>query len=313
MITFKSPINISGVGIHSGKTVNVVVKPADKPGIFFRRVDMVGTDLIPATFDNVGETKMRNTTIGKMSGAHVQTIEHLMAALFMVGVDSAIIEIDGAETPILDGSAAEFITAFENAGVTKGNMKRIIVKQPVVAYANEVLKQLPWFVCAKIWVMNLISGRKADGFVKLSPNDEKSLDVKATLVYPEKIIGKQSCSYSYDGTKKSVSDFKENVARARTFGKYSEWEYLKKHGMGHGASEENVIALNDAGDGTLNPTIWPDEFVRHKIVDAVGDMFTSGGMICGALESYKGSHALNNIVLKKLFSDPKNYVIIDAE
>lgn len=313
MITFKSPINISGVGIHSGKTVNVVVKPADVPGIFFRRVDMVGTDLIPATFDNVGETKMRNTTIGKMSGAHVQTIEHLMAALFMVGVDSAIIEIDGAETPILDGSAAEFITAFENAGVTKGKMKRIIVKQPVVAYANEVLKQLPWFVRAKIWVMNLISGRKADGFVKLSPNDEKSLDVKATLVYPEKIIGKQSYSYSCDGTKKSVSDFKENVARARTFGKYSEWEYLKKHGMGYGASEENVIALNDAGDGTLNPTIWPDEFVRHKIVDAVGDMFTSGGMVCGALESYKGSHALNNIVLKKLFSDPKNYVIIDAE
>ena len=150
MITFKSPINISGVGIHSGKTVNVVVKPADVPGIFFRRVDMVGTDLIPATFDNVGETKMRNTTIGKMSGAHVQTVEHLMAALFMVGVDSAIIEIDGAETPILDGSAAEFITAFENAGVTKGKMKRVIVKQPVVAYANEVLKQLPWFVRAKI-------------------------------------------------------------------------------------------------------------------------------------------------------------------
>lgn len=313
MVTFKNPVRLSGVGIHSGKTVNIDVKPTDKVGIFFRRVDLAGTDLIPATFDNVGETKMRNTTIGKMSGAHVQTIEHLMAALFMVGVDSAIIEIDGAETPILDGSAAEFINAFENACVTKGKMKRIIVKRPVVAYANEVLKQLPWFVRAKIWVMNLISGRKADGFVKLSPNDETSLDIKATLVYSEKVIGKQSYSYSCDGTKKSISDFKENVARARTFGKYSEWEYLKKRGMGRGASEENVIALNDAGDGTINPTIWPDEFVRHKIVDAVGDMFTSGGMICGALESYKGSHALNNIVLKKLFSDKKNYVIIDAE
>ncbi len=313
MATFKNSICISGVGIHSGNVVNVVVRPSDKYGIFWRRMDMQNTDLIPAMFDNVGETKMRNTTIGKMSGAHVQTVEHLMAALFMVGVDSAIIEIDGAETPILDGSAAEFIKAFEQAGVTKGEVKKIIVKRPVIAYAHEVLKQLPWFVRLKLWIVNRITGRKSDGFVSLKPNKGDSLDIKATLVYPEKIIGTQSYTYSYDGTKKSVRDFVENVARARTFGKYSEWEYLKKRGMGRGASEKNVIALNDAGDATINPTIWPDEFVRHKIVDAIGDMFTSGGMICGNMESYKGSHALNNIVLKKLFSDPENYDIIDAK
>ena len=313
MATFKNPIHISGVGIHSGNRVNLVIKPADKPGIFMRRVDMKGTDLIDARFDNVGETKMRNTTIGKMSGAHVKTVEHLMAALFMVGVDSAIIEIDGPETPILDGSAAEFIKAFDQAGVTKGGLKKIVVKRPVIAYAHEVLKQLPWFVRLKLWIVNKITGRKSDGFVSLKPNNGDSLDIKATLVYPEKIIGRQSYTYSYDGSKKSIQDFVENVARARTFGKYSEWEYLKKRGMGRGASEENVIALNDTGDATINPTIWPDEFVRHKIVDAVGDMFTSGGMICGELESYKGSHALNNIVLKKLFSDTKNYDIIDEK
>jgi len=312
MATFRDLVRISGVGIHSGKTVNVVIKPSEVPGIFFQRVDMGATDLIPATFDNVGETKMRNTTIGKMSGAHVQTIEHLMAAMFMVGVDSAIVEIDGAETPILDGSAAEFIAEFNKVGVTDGKLKRVVVKKTVVAYAHEVWRQLPLFVRFKLWVINMITGRKADGYVKLSPNNGKSLDVAATLVYSEKIIGKQSYSYSYNGTKKSVDDFIKNVARARTFGKYSEWEYLKKRGMGRGASEENVIALNDAGDGTLNPLNWPDEFVRHKIVDAIGDMFTSGGMVCGTLESYKGSHALNNIVLKKLFSDPENYDIIDA-
>lgn len=310
MPTLKKQIKISGVGIHSGLPVNIVIKPSKKNGIFMKRVDMVGTDLIPATFDNVGETKMRNTTIGKMDGAHVQTIEHLMAALFMVGVDSAIIEIDGAETPILDGSASEFIKAFNDAGVTDGKLKQIIVKRDVIVYANEVLKQLPKFVRFKIWIMNKISGRKSDGFVKLSPNDGKSLDVVATLVYSEKIIGKQSYSYSYNGTKKSINDFIKNIARARTFGKYSEWEYLKKHGMGRGANEGNVIALNDTGDGTLNKLIWPDEFVRHKIIDAVGDMFTSGGFICGKLESYKGSHALNNLVLKKLFSDKENYDIV---
>ena len=313
MTTFKEQVVISGVGIHSGEKVNVIIKPSDVPGIFWKRVDMKGSELIPAIYDNVGETKMRNTTIGKMSGPHVQTIEHLMAALFMVGVDSAIVEIDGAETPILDGSAAEFIVAFRNAGVTDGNLKRIVVKKTVVAHAAEVLRQLPWFVRFKLWLFNKIAGRKSDGFVKLEPNNGKSLDINATLVYPEKIIGKQSYFYSYDGTKKSIDDFVKNVARARTFGKFSEWEYLKKRGMGRGASEENVIALNDAGDGTMNPVLWPDEFVRHKIVDAVGDMFTSGGMICGALESYKGSHALNNIVLKKLFSNPENYDIIDAK
>ena len=313
MTTLKTDVVLTGVGIHSGKPVTVTVRPSDKKGIVWKRVDMPNSELIPALYDNVGETKMRNTTIGKMDSAHVQTVEHLMAALFISGIDSAIVEIDSVETPILDGSAAQFIDAFMVAGVDSGKFKRIVVKKPVVVYAGEVLKQLPLFVRMKIWLMNKLAGRKSDGFVSLVPNEKKALEIKATLVYPEKIIGTQSYTYVYDGTKKSVKDFIENVARARTFGKYSEWEYLKKHGMGHGANESNVIALNDAGDGTLNKTYWPDEFVRHKIVDAVGDMFTSGGFVVAKMESYKGSHALNNLVLKKLFSNPDNYDIIDAE
>ena len=313
MTTVKKQVKISGVGIHSGDVVNIVVKPSKKKGIWWRRVDMAGTELISATYDNVGETKLRNTTIGRTDGAHVKTIEHFMAALFRMGIDSAMVEIDGAETPILDGSATEFISAFQAAGVTAGNLKRIIVKKEVVAHQCEMLRQLPLFVRMQLWVMNKIAGRKSNGYVKLIPNDGCSLDVVATLIYPEKIIGKQSYEYKYDGSDASIQDFIDNVARARTFGKYSEWEYLKKRGMGRGANESNVIALNDKGDGTLNKTIWPDEFVRHKIVDAIGDMFTSGGFVCGKLESYKGSHALNNLVLKKLFSDSANYDIIDAE
>ena len=311
MNTVNMPIEINGRGIHSGLAVRMVIKPSDRPGIFFRRVDMPGTGLIPAVYNNVGETKMRNTTVGQMNSAHVQTIEHLMAALFMCGVDSAIIEIDSPETPILDGSADEFYKKIGGAVETKNKIKKIVVRRPVIAYAGEVTKQLPLIARIKIWFFNKISGRKQDGFVSLVPNDGKSLDVKATLVYREKIIGKQSFEYSCDGTKKSIDNFVKNIARARTFGKYSEWEYLKAHGMGRGADETNVIALNDAGDGTINELIWPDEFVRHKIIDAIGDMYTSGGMICGNLESYKGSHALNNIVLKKLFSNPENYDIVE--
>ena len=274
---------------------------------------MSGTDLIPALFDNVGETKMRNTTIGSLSGAYVQTIEHLMAALFIVGVDSAIVEIDGAETPIIDGSAAEFIKEFQKVAVSSGKLKRIIVKREIVVNAKDVFKQLSLLERIKIWFFNKIAGRKIDGFVRLSPNSGNVLNINATLVYPEKIIGRQSFSYSFDGTVDSVEDFIRNIARARTFGKYSEWEYLKKRGMGRGANESNVIALNDTGDGTINELIWPDEFVRHKIIDVVGDLFTSGGMVCADVESYKGSHAMNNLVLRKLFSNPKNYDIIDAE
>jgi UDP-3-O-[3-hydroxymyristoyl] N-acetylglucosamine deacetylase len=256
---------------------------------------------------------MRNTTVGNMSGAYVQTIEHLMAALFVLGIDSAIIEIDGAETPIIDGSAAEFINVFQRVRATDGKLKRFVVKRDVVVKANEVFKQLSISERLKIWFFNKISGRKADGFVRLSPNSGDVLNINATLVYPEKIIGKQSFSYSFDETEKSVDVFIKDVARARTFGKYSEWEYLKKRGMGRGANESNVIALNDAGDGTINDLIWPDEFVRHKIIDVIGDLFTSGGMICADVESYKGSHAMNNLVLRKLFSNPENYDIINAE
>jgi UDP-3-O-[3-hydroxymyristoyl] N-acetylglucosamine deacetylase len=282
-------------------------------GIVFKRTDVTDKDnIIPVSENTVVDTRMC-TCVGNKDGVTVGTIEHLMAALFMLGIDSAVVEIDGKETPILDGSAAQFIEMFQSVGVTDGKLKRIIVKQEVVVFAKDVLKDLPKFIRFKIWLMNKLSGRKSDGFVKLSPNDGKSLDISATLVYPEKIIGTQSYTYSFDETKKSVNSFIENVARARTFGKYSEWEYLKKHGMGRGANEGNVIALNDAGDGTLNKLIWPDEFVRHKIIDAIGDMFTSSGMICGKLESYKGSHALNNLILKKLFSNTENYDIIDAE
>lgn len=313
MPTLKKEVRLSGRGIHSGCPVNVVVRPADKRGIFFIRSDIPKSEPIAARFDNVGDTKMRNTTVGSPSGAHVQTVEHLMAALFMAGVDSALVEIDGPETPILDGSAALFIEAFEKAGVTSGKMKKIIVRRTVVAKARDVRKALPMGMRLKLWFFDLISGRRADGYVSLSPNDAMALDIKATLVYREKIIGAQTYKYRFDGTKKSVADFITNIARARTFGKYSEWEYLKARGMGRGADETNVIALNDAGDGTLNPLIWPDEFVRHKIIDAVGDMATAGGMIAGNLVSYKGSHAMNNIVLKKLFSDPRNYDIIDVE
>ena len=310
MTSITKKIKISGVGIHSGLPVNMVVLPSKKPGIFFKRVDLKDSGLIPATFDNVGNTTMRNTTIGNMDGAHVQTVEHFMAALFLLGIDSAIIEIDNFETPILDGSAYEFYKMLSPVVGKKSKMKKILVKKTIVAHRNELVKNLPFWKRIKTIILNHTIWRHGNGFVKLSPNDN-GLIIDATLVYKDKIIGNQSFSCVLDGTKKSIEKFIKNISKSRTFGKYSEWEWLKAHGMAHGANEHNVIALNDTGDGTLNKLLYPDEFVRHKIIDALGDMFTSGGFIYGHLESVKGSHALNNLVLRKLFSDKSNYEIIE--
>ena len=311
--TVKDNVFFSGVGIHSGLPSNMIVRPSETFGIFFRRIDLDDKSLIPATYDNVSDTKMRNTTIGDLNGAHVKTIEHLMAALFVAGVDSALIDVDSAEVPIMNGSASMFYRRIEEAGVTKGKYKKIIVKKTVVANAREVFRELSLWQRVSIFFSNLFSGRRADGYVKLSPSNDGALNIKATLVYPEPIIGKQSFVYSFDETRWSVQNFARNIAAARTFGKFSEWGYLKAHGMARGADEKNVIVLDYGGDKTLNRIFWPDEFVRHKIIDALGDMFTAGGFVVGNLESYKGSHAMNNMVLKKLFSNPENYDIIDAQ
>ena len=309
MTTLIKKVKISGVGIHSGLPVNMVIKPSKKNGVFFKRIDIAGSDLIPATFNNVGDTFMRNTTIGDKKGAYVQTVEHLMATFFVLGIDSAIVEIDGSETPIMDGSAFEFYKALEKAVGKKAKMKKIIVKKTVIAKRNDLVKYMPFWKRIKATILNHTIGRHGNGYVKLSPNDSGLL-IDATLVYRDKIIGTQSCSCLLDGTKKSVDNFVKNISKSRTFGKYSEWEYLKKHGMAHGANEHNVIVLSADGDNTLNELYYPDEFVRHKIIDAIGDMFTSGGFVYGHLESVKGSHALNNLVLRKLFSDKSNYEII---
>lgn len=313
MPTLKRAVKISGRGIHSGMPATMTLRPRGERGIFFVRTDMPGAAPIATTYDNVGDTSLRNTTVGDKSGAHVQTIEHVMAALALAGVDAATIEIDGPETPICDGSADAFYRAMRHAGVTDGARRRIIVRRPVVAHQSEIIRQLPRVARIKLALFNWMGGRKSDGYVRLAPGETDALRVCATLVYPEKIIGSQTYTYTFSPDTKSVDTFVRDIARARTFGKYSEWEYLKSHGMARGADATNVIALNGAGDGTLNTLYWPDEFVRHKIIDAIGDMYTSGGIVCGELTSYKGSHALNNLVLKKLFSDAANYDIVEDE
>lgn len=309
MRTFKSEIKFSGVGLMSGKIANVVLKASSVPGIWFKRVDLPSSELIPARWDNVQNIGITNTTVG-VAPNQVQTIEHFMAALFVCGIDSAVVEIDAPEFPIMDGGAKQFIEMFKNAkncGAWSG--VKIVVKKEIVAFRQEIIKKMPVLRRIALWLHGLKTGRREDGWVKLSP-DARGLVMDVTLDYPDKIIGRQKYEFVFDGTIKSCDNFEKQISQSRTFGRIWEWEYLKKHGNGHGANENNVLAINETSDGTLNKMHFPDEFVRHKLIDAAGDLFASGGMIVGKLESVKGSHGLNNLVLKKLFSDPSNYDII---
>ncbi len=310
MTTVTKNVKISGIGMHMGLPVNMVVMPSKKTGIFFKRTDIKGSDLIPATFDNVCDTMLRSTQIGKKNGANVRTIEHLMAVLFLLGIDSAIIEIDGPEVPFLDGSAFELYKVLEKYVSDKTKMKKIVVKKTVEVKSKDLIKTLPFWQRVKA---KIFSGRMTtDGFIRIAPYDNGML-IDAILDYNNKIIGTQSYSYTFDGSKASVKDFIDNIAKSRSFGGYSEWEYCKRHGMGLGCNLHNVIAVNSRWDATMNKLYYPDEFVRHKCIDILGDMFTSGGFLCGWVQSYKGSHALNNLILRKLFSDKSNYEIVEPK
>jgi UDP-3-O-[3-hydroxymyristoyl] N-acetylglucosamine deacetylase len=299
-------IKITGVGIHSGNPSNIVVKPAKSGGIVFIKNGV----RIPAKYDNVSDTSKRNTTIGNPPAA-IQTIEHLMAALFVCKIANAEIIIDSSEPPILDGSASKFIKMLKNIKAT-GKTPIVRIKKTVIARQCEIIKRLPFFTRITVKVANFLAGRKLDGFVKLSPVKGKKLEISARLIYKEPVISDQSYKFvfDYNNFKASAESFVSKVASARTFGKLAEWDFLKKHGMARGCDESNVIALNEGGDGTINGLYYPDEFVRHKIIDVVGDLYTSGCRIVGAVESHKGSHAMNNLALRKLFSDPENYDII---
>lgn len=324
-------VKFSGVGIHSGILTNVSVKLSKKPGIFFLRTDLPNAEPIPATWDNVQNTGMMSTSIGTWPN-QVQTIEHFMAALFVCGINSAVVEINASEFPIMDGGAQEFIEILKPIANNKNKLKKIIVKKEIVVTRQEIIKKMPILKRAALWVHGLKTGRKEDGFVKLSPGT-KNLVLDITLDYPDKAIGVQNTKFVFDGTESARKEFIKSIAKSRTFGRFWEWGYLKKRGMGKGANEGNVIVLmnrkndwNDVqsyaddkkqlekllknkGAQTLTPLYYKDEFVRHKLIDALGDFYTSGGMIVGRLESFKGSHTMNNFVLRKLFSDSSNYEI----
>ena len=274
--TLGAPIGCVGVGLHTGRRVQLRFHPAPAgTGIVFRRADL-GAD-IPARFDLVSDTKL--CTVLSAGGASVGTVEHVLAALAGTGVTSAVVEVDGPEMPVLDGSAAPFVFLVECAGV-------VDLDEP--ARTIEVLR-----------TVRVAAG---DAWAELSPGRRDGLDMELHIDFAAGAVGRQSLRY--DG---GESAFRHELATARTFTMREEVEALQAAGLGRGGSLQNAVVVD--GHAVLNPggLRMPDEFVRHKMLDAVGDLSLAGGVLAGAFRGHKSGHALNNRLLRALLADPANW------
>jgi len=285
--TLRNSAVLSGIGVHSNAAVSIVLHPAEADtGIRFLRTGIAGQNerVIAAHWSCVTMTELC-TVIGDHSRVSVATIEHLLAAFFGLGIDNALVEIDGPEVPIMDGSAAQFVDLIDEAGVETLSMPRRYIK---------VIKPV-----------RVAAGRS---FCELRPAKGKTnLQLEVEIDFACAAIGRQKRTLDL-----APPHFRRDLARARTFGFVADVERLWKAGFALGASLENTIALQ--ADRVLNPEglRFADEFVRHKMLDAVGDMALAGRRIVGLFRSHCGGHRMNVAVLRALFADPSAFEFVDA-
>jgi len=281
--TIKNNISFSGISLHSGLDVNVCIKPASpNNGIVFKRVDLKNNNLVYPNFMNVTNTSL-NTTIENEFGVKVSTIEHLMCALFGMGIDNALIEIDNEEVPILDGSAKIFIEKIISAEIEVSDVPIKIIK---------INKELEF----------------SDGerFISIKPSS-LSLDIDFELKYKNEIIGNQRNKI------KVYEDDLTDVFNSRTFCLYEDIEIIKKNGLAKGGSLENAIVVKK--DKILNEEGLRNdkEFVNHKILDCIGDLYTSGYRMIANIKCSQGGHYLTNMLLRKLFKNKDNFSILEIK
>ena len=280
-LTIQNPISCFGIGLHSGSKTQVTLKPAaEDVGIVFVRTDVYSLDnKVFANFANVADTIL-STSVQNNANVKVSTIEHLMAAVWGCGIDNLIVEIDGPEVPIMDGSSKPFVFMIECAGlkVLKAQKKRL-----------KLLKE--------------IRIEDAGSEIIASPCDNLRVDL--TIDFASRAIGKQSFTF-FEG----FDNFKDAIAASRTFGFLHELDYLQSKGLAKGASLDNAIGIDK--DVILNHEglRYDNEFVRHKMLDLFGDLYTTGTNFVAEIKGYKTSHNLNNRFLRKIFEDPYAYSYI---
>ena len=281
--TVKNPINFSGVGLHSGKISNISLKPTEpNSGIIFKRTDLKVNNIVLPNFSNVNNTVL-NTTICNEYGVKVSTVEHLMGALFGLGVDNVLIEIDNEEVPILDGSAKEFIEKIMLSGLEKSEVpiKIIKINKKVIYKDNEK-------------------------FISIEPS-RLSLEIDFELKYQNSVIGTQKNKVNI------YEDDLNDIFNSRTFCLYEDVEKIREKGLAKGGSLDNAIVVKDDRilnkDGLRNSL----EFVNHKILDCVGDLYTSGYRMVASIKCSQGGHFMTNQLLKKVFENKDNFSLIEIQ
>ncbi|MBL6785445.1 MAG: UDP-3-O-[3-hydroxymyristoyl] N-acetylglucosamine deacetylase [Rickettsiales bacterium] len=288
-VTIQRPLKFSGIGIHSGKVSNVIISPADPDtGITFKRTDIQDPkkSIIKAKFDNVISTKL-GTSLTNEYGVKVSTIEHLMAGLWGASIDNCLIEIDNEEIPVFDGSCEPFMFIVECAGLTNQyNLKKFLKIKDKIEYQETDSH-----------------GKE----INCSLEPDRGFSVELSIDFENKVIGSQDFNFSY-----LDNDFKTSISRARTFGLESEVQMMNKMGLGLGGSLDNAIVVGETE--ILNPEglRFNNEFVRHKILDSIGDLYLSGYPILGKFKGFRSGHTANNKLLHNLFSDPSSYEIIEV-
>ncbi len=281
--TIKNNVSFSGVALHSGLDVNICVKPGEvNSGIIFKRVDLKVNNLVFPNFMNVTNTSL-NTTIENEFGVKVSTIEHLMGALFGLGIDNALIEIDNEEVPILDGSAKVFIEKLVSAGIEISNSPIKIIK-----------------------INKEIQVSDDNRFISIKPST-LSLDIDFEIKYKNKLIGNQRNKV------KVYEDDLNDIFNSRTFCLYEDIEMIKRNGLAKGGSLENAIVVKD--NEVINPEGLRNqkEFVNHKILDCIGDLYTSGFRIVASVKCSQGGHYLTNKLLRKVFKNKDNFSILEIK
>jgi len=281
--TIKEPVKFTGIGLHNGKEVSLCIKPSEpNTGIVFKRVDLKENNLIFPNFANVTNTSL-NTTISNEFNVKVSTIEHLMGALFGLGIDNAIVEIDNEEVPILDGSAKNFIEKIIVSGLKVSNAPIKIIKINKNVFYN-----------------------KDDRFISIEPS-KLSLDIDFELKYQNSIIGKQKNKINvYD-------DDLTDIFNSRTFCLYEDIENIKKNGLAKGGSLDNAVVVKDSQILNKGGLRNKKEFVNHKILDCIGDLYTCGYRMIASIKCSQGGHFLTNELLKKVFENKENFSIIEIQ
>lgn len=273
--TLASELTVSGTALHAGTPVTMILAPGQAgDGVIFRRADKADAE-IPARFDLVGETRLG--TVIERNGVSVGVIEHLMAAVAGAGIDDLLVMLDGPEPPILDGDALSYLALIDEVGVAATNVPRRAIR---------ILREVK------------VSDKNASA--ALHPGEETVYDF--LLEYDTPAIGRQDFRFTF-----SPDNFRNLIAPARTFGFAKDLEALNAMNLAKGASLENTLALDETGVINKDHQRFADEFVRHKILDAIGDMALAGAPLLAKFEGIRSGHGLNNRLLRALFSDPANY------